>query len=73
MAGPLVLFRKHWEDKLQPYKDAGILIPSGIRCPEDGNELFVLGKPSTGLVVDGQTPIIDQKFAICDDGHVHPL
>jgi len=73
VAGPLIQFKKHWEDKLQPYKDAGILVPSGIRCPEDGNELFVLGKPSKGLVDDGTGIVVDSTFAICDDGHIHPL
>ena len=73
MAGPLTLFRQHWEDKLQPYKDAGILVPSGVRCPEDGNELFVLGKPQAGLSFVGKEAIIEQNFAICDDGHIHPL
>jgi len=73
MAGPLIPFRKHWEEKLQPYKDAGILIPSGIRCPEDGNELFVLGDPKQGVTFDGAGFIIEQNFAICDDGHIHPL
>jgi len=73
MAGPLILFRNHWEDKLKSYKDQGILVPSGVRCPEDGNELFVLGEPSQGVTSDGANFIIEQNFAICDDGHIHPL
>jgi len=73
MAGPLTLYRNHWQDKLQPYKDAGILVPSGVRCPQDGNELFVLVASSEGLYFEGTTPVVKQQFAICDNGHFHPL
>jgi len=70
---PFKLFQNHWAEKLQPYVDAGLLMPSGVKCPEDGNELLVFGEVRQGIAVEENKPIIRTQFAICANGHRHDL
>ena len=66
-------YRAYWQAKIQEYIDAGLAFPSGVQCPQDGEELLVFGKLKTGLAFDGDKPIMRTQFAICPNGHRHDL
>jgi len=70
---PLMPYKDYWFDKLKAYRDAGELVRSGVKCPQDANELWVLGKPQSGLSKSGNKVELVTNFAICRDGHRHDL
>lgn len=73
MSGPLILFRDHWQDKLQAYKDIGVVVASGVRCPQDGTELWVMEPLKTGLAHNGTSYELRTQVAICENGHSYDL
>jgi len=66
-------YKDYWFDKLKVYRDAGLLIKSGVKCPEDVEELWVLGSPSNSIVKDDNKVVMPINFAICRNGHRHDL
>jgi len=69
----LKLYKNHWWDKLEPYRDSGEMIETGIRCPTDNQELWCLGTQldlNPGIDKVGNKTMIRRVFAICPNGHM---
>ena len=71
-----ILYKDYWFRKLKAYQDAGVLVKSGVLCPQDGLELWstITGDDVRGILKDGRRVLeISQTFAICANGHRHEL
>jgi hypothetical protein len=69
----LILFKDYWWKKLKGYYNDGILVASGIQCPQCTLELYTTAPIplSSAVSKDGQTVIreIPTWPAVCKNGH----
>lgn len=77
----MTTYAQHWKKRMAKLKRMGLLVDTGIVCPEDNLPLYSFrsdfgeSNPKTVGEWEGARIIkeIDENWARCDNGHRHDL
>lgn len=69
----LITLKEYWWSKLKAYYDAGILVRSGIQCPQCALELWTTAPLPLNTGIEKEGTEIDREVktypAVCQNGH----